>query len=313
MKKISFEEIKNMNIDPLNFVNWVKEAFLNKYDCVLPHKISMKYYGDGFVNVMPSIIPSEGVYGVKVVSRNPNSEPTLKGDIFLFDIETNDLIATLDGTYITALRTGAVAALSTITLAKSDYESIALIGLGNVGRAYIKCLLPLIEDKNITLKLKKHHNQEQDIINYLKDYPNIKIELFDDMESFIKDSDVIVSSITVANDLLAEESWFKKGCTLIPVHTRGFQNCDEPFDMVVCDDYSHVEGFKNYDKFHNCTELSKILRNESAGRINDEQRILVYNIGISLHDVVIANKIIKSINYQVDNEEKVSTDKYWVF
>lgn len=313
MKKISFEEIKNLNIDPSNFVEWVKEAFINKYDCVLPHKISMKYYGDGFVNVMPSIIPSEEVYGVKVVSRNPSSEPTLKGDIFLFDLNTNDLIASLDGTYITALRTGAVAALSVVTLAKSDYKTVALIGLGNVGRAFIKCYVSILGDREITLKLMKHHDQELDVIEYLKPYKNIKVELYDELEPFFKDSDVVISSITVANSLLGEESWFKKGCTLIPVHTRGFQNCDEPFDKVVCDDYSHVEGFANYAKFHNCTELSRILRNEAPGRINDEERILVYNIGISLHDVVIANKILKLIDYKKEDCENINTDKYWVF
>lgn len=311
--KLSFEEINKLNIKPEEWIFWVKEAFLMKYDCVLPHKISMKYYEDGFVNVMPSILPADGVYGVKVVSRNPNSVPKLKGDIFLFDINTSNHILSLDGTFITAMRTGAVAALTIETLAIENYSSVALIGLGNVGRAFLKCWISSIGNRKITLKLKKHNNHEQDVVEYLKKYSNITVELYDDMESFIRNSDVVISAITVAKSLLAEESWFKPGCLLVPVHTRGFQNCDGKFDMVECDDISHVEGFENFVQFKNLTELSEILLNKKPGRTSNKERILAYNIGISLHDIHCAKRIADKLNLQIEKKDSNEGESCWVF
>lgn len=50
-------------------------------------------------------------------------------------------------------------------------------------------------------------------------------------------SDVIISCITEAEGLICpDDKRFKEGCLLIPVHTRGFQNCDLFFDKIFGDD-----------------------------------------------------------------------------
>ena len=37
--------------------------------------------------------------------------------------------------------------------------------------------------------------------------------------------------------------------------------------------------------------MTDVLNNETIGRENDEQRILAYNIGISIQDIFFASKI----------------------
>ena len=46
-----------------------------------------------------------------------------------------------------------------------------------------------------------------------------------------------------------DENLYRKGCLVIPVHTRGFQNCDLCFDKVYADDTAHVCGFKYFNEF----------------------------------------------------------------
>ena len=90
---------------------------------------------------------------------------------------------------------------------------------------------------------------------------------------------------------LGKDEWFKEGVLVVPIHTRGFQNCDLFFDKVFADDTSHVDGFKYFKQFKKFSEFDKVLHKEVVGRENDKERILSYNIGIALHDIYIAKKI----------------------
>lgn len=291
MKTISLDDIYKLNIDKSDFYQWTKEALSLKKECVLPAKISMKTFeGVGFVNVMPTIIPSLNAYGVKVVSRNPYSVPKLKSSLMLFDLKESELLSVMDADYITAFRTGACATLAIETLAVKNYKIIGLIGLGNICRATLLVLLAVVK-RDITLKLYLYKNRDNGIIDLVKDYKNVKIELYDNVKDTIVGSDVVVSCVTYASEDMAEPEWFKPGALLVPVHTRGFMNCDEPFDRVIIDDYNHTCGFKNFAKFKNCHELSDVLNDKSLGRQNDSERIIAYNIGIALLDIYFAKKI----------------------
>ena len=106
----------------------------------------------------------------------------------------------------------------------------------------------------------------------------------------VKDADVIVSGITYKNDLFTKDvNIYKKGVLIIPIQTRGFQNCDLVFDSVIVDDDKHITQFKNYGKFKNYGELTNILNNKSKGRITNNDRIIVYNIGLAIHDNKLAS------------------------
>ena len=78
----------------------------------------------------------------------------------------------------------------------------------------------------------------------------------------------------------------------MPIHTRGFKECDLAFDKIICDDEGHVAGFDYYPQFKNrLVEMPDVIANPSLGRTDDSQRILAYNIEIALHDIYFANKI----------------------
>lgn len=313
MKIIGLNDIAALNIPKASYYNWAKETFLAKSDCVLPAKTSMKWYaGEGFVNVMPSIIPSLGVYGVKTVTRNPDAIPTLKSAMMLFDIKSSELLAVLDADYITAFRTGGTATLAIETLAVKNYKTIGLIGLGNICRAVVLVLLSVVKDRELTFKLHLFENTDNGLIALLKQFPNVKIETYSDIESVVRDSDVVVSCVTFTDKDLTQPEWFKKGALLVPIHTRGFMNCDEQFDRVVYDDYDHVKHFKDFELFKNKHELAEVLKNPSCGRQNNEERIIAYNIGISLLDIYFSKKIYDMFPDKEEFSLEPELERYWV-
>ena len=79
MKIIAHRDIMEMRIYPSQYYfDWVGLYLKNKHSMKLPPKISMKMEGEIFYNTMPSILPKEGIAGVKVVSRYPSRMPALE-------------------------------------------------------------------------------------------------------------------------------------------------------------------------------------------------------------------------------------------
>src|SRR4051812_35672104 len=91
---------------------------------------------DGLLGTMPAYAPSAGL-GAKLVSLFPGNRDrdTHQAAIMLFDPETGTPSALLDGTYITAMRTAAAAALSTQLLARDDARVLAILGGGVQSRS----------------------------------------------------------------------------------------------------------------------------------------------------------------------------------
>ena len=84
------------------------------------------------------------------------------------------------------------------------------------------------------------------------------------------------------------------------------------FDKVYGDDLGQVQGFKYFNQFKYFAETSEVLIGERAGRESEKERILSYNVGMSLHDIYAANQIYKHFK---DSEEidRLSPDvRYWL-
>ena len=129
-------------------------------------------------------------------------------------------------------------------------------------------------------------------------FTNIRFEIIDDKRDFVANADVLISCVTVATELLfPDDSLFKKGVTVIPVHVRGFQNCDLFFDKVFGDDTGQLRSFRYFSKFRQYDEFHHVLQGKNPGRTSEEERILSYNYGIAIHDIVFAARIFERIQH----------------
>jgi alanine dehydrogenase len=89
----------------------------------------------GLLAAMPGY--AAGVLETKLVSVFPDSEPSHQALIALFDDATGTPLAVMDGTHITAARTGAASALSTRLLAREDAGVLAVLGTGVQARSHL--------------------------------------------------------------------------------------------------------------------------------------------------------------------------------
>ena len=292
MKVITHTDIMNLEISPGQCYEWAEYVIKNKDRMQLPPKISLKPGLEGvFYNTMPSILKSENIAGVKVVNRYPQRIPSLDSQILLYDLESGNLKCIMDGNFITTMRTGAVAAHSVKLFAVDNFSSIGIIGCGNTMRAAMKVLLELYSDRHFLIKIKKYKDQHEDFIHRFEGKGNLEFVVVETYEDVVRDSDVILSAVTYVDEDLCSDDCFKKGCCVVPIHTRGFTNCDLFFDKVYADDRGHVEGFKFFSRFRKFAEVNDVICGRTSGRENDEERILAYNIGISLQDIYFAEQI----------------------
>jgi ornithine cyclodeaminase len=323
MKIISQKQIRALNISPATCVEWIRESFALKQKAELPAKISVHPEEGEFFTSMPCLLPSPNevevafkrrYFGVKEVHRLLHSVPSLGSDMLLYDAQTGELLALLDTDWITTMRTGAVAALAAKTLRKSTAKTYGMVGLGNTARAALLCILEQEPERHFPVKLVRYKDQAAQFMERFKAYPNVSFEVVESAEEMASEVDVFISCITNAQGLLVpDEQSFKAGVTVIPVHMRGLQNCDTVFDRVLGDDTAHVCGFKWFSQWCDYNELGEVLAGRDPGRRSDEQRIIDYNYGIALHDVVFAAKIYERLK---DSSQDITIEhesaKFWV-
>lgn len=295
MTILSHSAISALHITPMQAMGWIRESFSLKKEALLPHKISLTFEPGKFMNTMPCMVPALNVFGYKVITRYPDRNPSVDGDIMLYDYATGCLRAILDAFWITTARTGAVAAIVVQALARKDFDTVALMGLGNTGYATAGCLAALYGNRPLMIKVLAYKDHAEQFIRKFSPCTDWQFSICRSGEDLVENSDVIISCITNAEHIIADDRHYRPGCLVVPVHTKGFQNCDLFFDRVIADDEAHVNGFKYFNRFRYFGELAPVLEGIQPGRENDDQRILSYNIGLGLHDIVFAHHICRQM------------------
>jgi alanine dehydrogenase len=99
---------------------------------------------DGLLAAMPGYTPSAAALASKLVTLFPHNAdtrlPTHQAVIAVFDPDDGRPAALLDGTAITAARTGAGSALATRLLAREDAKTIAILGTGVQARSHARAV-----------------------------------------------------------------------------------------------------------------------------------------------------------------------------
>jgi ornithine cyclodeaminase len=117
----------------------------------------------GFMGLMPAYAaPSAGVpgaqagvFGLKALCLIPDNPArgldTHQGTVTLFDGETGVPTAILSAAAVTEIRTAAVTAVATRTLARGDARHLAILGAGVQGRSHLRSLAAVRDWETIAL------------------------------------------------------------------------------------------------------------------------------------------------------------------
>ncbi len=121
----------------------------------MPVRSSTSLTGAGVLLTMPAVLPDLGAAAVKVVSVQPGNParglPTVQAQVLLLDVETGAFQALLEGTTLTAIRTGAASGLATELLARPDARVAAILGSGVQARTQLEavCTVRKIEEVRV--------------------------------------------------------------------------------------------------------------------------------------------------------------------
>jgi alanine dehydrogenase len=132
-------------VPPRMAIERVREALLRFHagDWSMPPKVYLPSPPHGDFRAMPAL--GNGVALLKWVTSFPGNPerglPTVTGVICLSDAETGQPLMLLDARSVTALRTGAVAAVATVALARPDARTVGIVGCGLHGTWAARCMV----------------------------------------------------------------------------------------------------------------------------------------------------------------------------
>ena len=125
----------------------MKRAFvlLSQGVAVLPPRTVIEIpEREGSLLFMPVFSAAENLYSAKTISLfsgNPaRGLPRIQSLVTLFDGETGQALAVIDGASLTALRTGAASGAATAVLARKDAATVAVFGAGPQARAQLEAV-----------------------------------------------------------------------------------------------------------------------------------------------------------------------------
>jgi alanine dehydrogenase len=135
MLVLSQEEVERL-LDVDQLLDALERAFveLSAGRASVPPRIAA-FSEHGLLGAMPGYV--DGVLAAKLVTLFPDHEPSHQALIAVFDAETGTPTAVMDGTHITAVRTGGGSAVATRALARDDARVLAILGAGVQGRSHL--------------------------------------------------------------------------------------------------------------------------------------------------------------------------------
>ena len=131
-------------VPPALAIQRVREALLRFYagEWAMPAKVYLPSPPHGDFRAMPAL--GDRLALLKWVTSFPGNParglPTVTGVICLSSAETGEPLMLLDARSVTALRTGAVAAVASCALARADSRTVGIIGCGLHGAWAARCL-----------------------------------------------------------------------------------------------------------------------------------------------------------------------------
>ena len=149
---IGYEDVLDA-ISPADAIAEVRAGFIKHAngEWTMPPKVYVQSPPHGDFRAMPA--SGDGLALLKWVTSFPGNParglPVVTGTILLSDGATGEWLALIDGRSVTALRTGAAAAVATEALAREYATTVGIVGCGLHGRWAAICLRELGFDDGV--------------------------------------------------------------------------------------------------------------------------------------------------------------------
>ena len=262
---------------------------------------------------MPAYIGGKlDALGLKLVTVYPNNPskyqlPTIMGTLQLCDQHTGEVIAIMDAAYLTAVRTGAASGVATKYLARENSTICTVFGAGAQAQKQIEAMVQVRPIEKI-LVIANSLESSQSFADDMSEALNISIVASDDIESAIKQSDIVVTA-TSSQEPLFDGNWLQAGTHInnIGSHSVNARELDtatvvrskfvadlkeanlaEAGDILI----PIQEGAVTEDKIY--TNLGDIVIGNKPGRENDDEITVFKSCGLAIQDISTALAVYKA-------------------
>jgi alanine dehydrogenase len=246
----------------------------------------------GLLGAMPGYV--DGVLEAKLVTLFPGQEPSHQALIAVFDAETGTPRAVMDGTHITAVRTGASSAVATRALAREDAKVLAVLGAGVQGRSHVDAVRRVRRFEEIRVASRTLAHAEA----LAQESGAVAVSSF---EEAVRGADV-VCCCTHASAPILRRDWLSPGTHVCSVGVGDGPELDA--DTVTAD-LLCVESPAAFEappagthELHGldpalAVELGEILSGTRPGRTSDEQITVYKSMGHAVEDAAAAALVLE--------------------
>src|SRR3954451_19603353 len=234
------------------------------------------FAADGILGAMVGYAPSAGL-GCKLVTLFPENRdrPKHQAVIALFEPGTGTPVALMDGTYITAMRTAAAAALATRLLSRPDARVLAILGTGVQSRS------------------------AQEMFPRAREFAEVRVAGRGDFEEAVRGADV-VHATTASPDPVVRFDWLSPGAHVSSV---GYGAGDSELDPAIVERADVVVVEQRDSAFaplpagapeleprgrDGVVELGEIVAGTAQGRTAPGQITLYKSVGVAVQDLAAA-------------------------
>ncbi len=267
----------------------------------LPEKV-------GALGMMPSYLGSIGMMGLKVVSVFPGNHGTEYdshiGAVMLYETKHGQLLAIVDASEITAIRTAAVSGVATQTLAKQNAGDLTIFGSGIQAKSHLAAMLVARDIRRVRVWSRNGEKAKAFAERESKRY-DIVVEAIADAEAAVDGADIICTTTSSPKPVLKGD-WLKAGVHINAVGSsvaftreldtaamvkaklfvdRRESTLNEAGDFL----FPKKEGAINDD--HIKGEIGEVLLGRVKGRELDSEITVFKSLGLAVEDVASAHHI----------------------
>lgn len=260
----------------------------------------------GLLGLMPAFqAGDDGAFGLKAICVFPEN-PAIgmdahQGAVLLFSRETGDLLALMNASEITAIRTAAVSGVATRLLARPDAGRLAIIGAGVQARTHLAALAYVRSIKHAKVACRNIEHARQ-LVAEIQPVFSFSIEPVSTNEEAINDADLIVTA-TSSHDPVLERNWISAGAHInaIGTHSPDSREIDgatmaaakifvdrRESTLNEAGDYllAAKEGLINPESI--VAEIGELLVGKGAGRTSPDEITIFKSLGLAIEDVACA-------------------------
>ena len=258
---------------------------------------------------MPAYLEKTGELGMKMVSvfsgNLDQGLPTINAMVTLIDARTGLPTAIIDGTYLTALRTGAASGAATDLMARSDAKTVCVLGTGVQGRTQLRAVCAVRDIERVVV-FDKRADTAASFRDEMKSILDVDIQLAETASEAVAASDVVCTATTSKTPVFSHTD-VRPGTHINAIGSFTPQMQELPGEIVassllVVDSREAAwaesgdliiprnEGRINEDSVH--AEIGDIVNGQKSGRDNDEQITLYKSVGNAVQDVSVGARVL---------------------